>query len=268
MDRFSNRLAAAVAEHGQLVVGIDPSESTLGDWGLSDSAQGARDFGYEIITACEERVGIIKPQVAFFERFGSAGFLALEDIMEAAREAGLFVISDAKRGDIGSTMEGYAQAWFGDDSPLRSDALTLSPFLGPSSLSDTIEAARDVKAGVFILAATSNPEAEQLQQAKASGRSVSDRVVRYAAEHTQGDVGIVVGATLDLEKFGIAEIRTRDIGVPILAPGFGAQGAQLGDIEEIFGVSKHRVLANVSRSVVSQGPDRLVSQIENLKGQL
>jgi len=268
VDSFSSRLAAAVGEYGQLVVGIDPSEATLGDCRLTDTAQGARDFGYELITACEERVGIVKPQIAYFERFGSAGFLALEDVLEAARDANLFVISDAKRGDIGTTMQGYAQAWFGDDSPLRSDALTLSPYLGPSSLSDTIEAARDVKSGVFILAATSNPEAEQLQQAKSNGRSVSERVLRFATEHSSGDVGIVVGATLELEQFGIEHLRETDVEVPILAPGFGAQGAQLSDLAALFGASRHRVLANVSRSVVSQGPDKLVSQIDKLKEQL
>ena len=268
MDRYTNRLQAAVESFGQLVVGIDPSESTLADWGMNDTAQSARDFGYEIIAACEERIGIIKTQVAFFERFGSAGYLALEDIMEAAREANLLVIADAKRGDIGSTMQGYAQAWFGDDSPLRSDALTLSPYLGPSSLSDTIEAARDVKAGVFILAATSNPEAKQLQQAKGNGRTVSDRILRFAAEHSAGDVGIVVGATVNLAEFGIEEIRERDIQLPILAPGFGAQGAKLSQLGEIFGASSQRVLANVSRSVVSGGVGEIVNQIEKLKAEL
>ena len=268
MDKFSSRLQAAVGTYGQLVVGIDPSETALADWGMPDSAHSARDFGYEIIAACEERIGIIKPQVAFFERFGSAGYQALEDLLEAARDANLFVISDAKRGDIGSTMEGYAQAWFGDDSPLRSDALTLSPYLGPSSLSETIEVARDVKSGVFVLAATSNAEAKQLQQAKGNGRTVSDRVLRFAADHAEGDVGVVIGATVNLAEFGIEEIRDRDVSVPILAPGFGAQGAKLGDLEMIFGASSKRVLANVSRSVVNQGAGEVVNQIERLKAQL
>lgn len=249
-------------------MGIDPSEETLADWGLPDSAEAARDFGYEIITACEGRIGVVKPQVAFYERFGSAGFIALEEVMEAARESGLLVIADAKRGDIGSTMRGYAQAWFGDDSPLRCDALTVSPYLGTSSLTETIGAARDVQAGLFILAATSNPEGIEVQGAKVGGKNVAESVVNFASGHKSGDVGVVIGATLDLGDLQLEHIRAKDIGVPILAPGFGAQGAKLSEISEIFGASGHRVLANVSRSVYQDGPNQLVQRIERLRGEL
>ena len=268
MDSFAQRLKRAMEQHGQLCVGIDPSEAALADFGLPDTAEAARDFGYELLSACEGKVGIVKPQVAFFERFGSAGFVALEETMEAARESGLLVIADAKRGDIGSTMQGYAQAWFGDDSPLRSDALTLSPYLGPSSLAESIEAARDVQAGVFILAATSNPEARELQLAKSGSKTIADRVIEFAAEHRQGDVGIVVGATVDAKEFGIELIRDTDLGVPILAPGFGAQGAKLSDLPTIFGSSSGNVLANVSRAVTSAGPGQIAQQIDRLKAEL
>lgn len=268
MTNFASKLKAVSDEHGPLCVGIDPAEQILSDWGMADSAEAARDFGYEIISACEGRVGIIKPQVAFYERFGSAGFVALEETMEAAREAGLMVIADAKRGDIGSTMRGYAQAWFGDDSPLRCDALTLSPFLGPTSLEETIETARDVAAGVFLLAATSNPEAAELQQAVGGGKTVSERVLSFAAKNRSGDVGVVIGATAELKTFGIESIRNHDAGVPILAPGFGAQGARLSELSEIFGASSHRVLPNVSREVYAMGPSALMSQLERLKSQL
>lgn len=268
MDSFASRLQSQLETHGQLCIGIDPSERVLADWGLPDTPQGARDFGYMIISACEDRVGIVKPQVAFFERFGSAGLFALEEVMEAAREAGQLVIADAKRGDVGSTMLGYAQAWFGDDSPLRADALTLSPFLGTTSLAETIEFARDVKGGVFILAATSNPEAAELQTVKAASKTVSQRVLERTQELSKGDCGVVIGATADLDAHGISHLRDTDIGIPVLAPGFGAQGAALSQLNSVFGASSRRVICNVSRGAYALGPSSIRKAIEGLKSQL
>ncbi len=268
MDNFANKLESAVNNYGSLCVGIDPSESTLSDWGIPDTAEGARDFGYAMIAACEERVGIIKPQVAFFERFGSSGLFALEEVLVAARESNLLVISDAKRGDIGSTMLGYAQAWFGDDSPLRSDALTLSPYLGPSSLLETIDAARDVQAGVFLLAATSNPEAGELQKSKLGSLTNAARVVKFAREQSNGDVGVVIGATINLADFGIEVIAEDDIRIPILAPGFGVQGAEISKLQEIFGKSQKRVICSVSRVITQGGSRAIIKSIEELKAQL
>lgn len=268
MDNFAKKLQHAVSEFGSLCVGIDPSESTLSDWGIPDTAEGARDFGYAIISACEKRIGIIKPQVAFFERFGSSGLFALEEVLAAARESNLLIISDAKRGDIGSTMLGYAQAWFGDDSPLRSDALTLSPYLGPSSLLETIESARDVQAGVFLLAATSNPEAEELQKSKLGSLTNAARVVKFAQENSMGDVGVVLGATVNLREFGLEQLAQQDCGVPILAPGFGAQGAEISKLKEVFGMSHGRVICSVSRAVSQGGSRAIIRSIEELKAQL
>ena len=173
MASFSKRLNRAL-EVSQLCVGIDPSEAELAGFGLPDTATGARDYALRIIDACADRVAIIKPQIAYFERFGSAGYLALEEVYVAARASSLMIISDAKRGDIGSTLVGYAQAWFGDDSPLRSDALTLSPYLGTESLNEIMGYAKDINAGVFLLAATSNSEAAQLQTAKSNDKTVSN----------------------------------------------------------------------------------------------
>lgn len=268
MDNFSQKLSSALDQYGALCVGIDPSESTLSDWGIPDSAEGARDFGYAIISACERRVGIIKPQVAFFERFGSSGLFALEEVLAAARESNLLIISDAKRGDIGSTMLGYAQAWFGDDSPLRSDALTLSPYLGPSSLLETIDAARDVQGGVFLLAATSNPEAQELQKSKLGTLTNAARIVQFAREVSLGDVGVVIGATVNLSDFGIDVIAKEDIRTPILAPGFGAQGVQISQLKDIFGASSQRVICAVSRAVSQGGSRAIIKSIDELKAQL
>jgi orotidine-5'-phosphate decarboxylase len=268
MHSFVERLLDIRSTLGPLCVGIDPSEEVLTDWGIPDTAEGARDFGYTIISACEGRVGFIKPQVSFYERFGSTGYFALEEVLAAAREANLLIISDAKRGDIGSTMLGYAQAWFGDDSPLRSDALTVSPYLGPTSLAETIEVARDVQGGIFILAATSNIEAEEIQKAKTGNQSVAARVLRAAVELSSGDVGVVIGATQDLDKFGVASIRDQRLQIPILAPGFGFQGAKLSDIGELFGQSSDYVIPSVSRGIYQAGPSGLIRIIEDMRAEI
>jgi orotidine-5'-phosphate decarboxylase len=264
---FGKRLEAAM-QISQLCVGIDPSESELLETGLPDNAAGARDYSLRLVDAAAGRVGIIKPQVAYFERFGSLGFAALEEVYTQARAAGLMILSDAKRGDIGSTLVGYAQAWFGDDSPLRSDALTVSPYLGPGSLQELMSYAKDINAGIFMLAATSNVEAKQLQTATLESKTVSELVVEGAREIGGGDAGVVIGATQDLSAFGLGWIKTMDIGIPILAPGFGFQGAKLSELKDIFGISAPRVLANVSRAITQAGPANLVNQIDKAKLEL
>lgn len=268
MTNFAQRLSQITQEHSQLCLGIDPSQSELSEWSLPDTAAGAREFGLRCVDAAVGRIGLVKPQIGFFERFGSAGFLALEEILAEARAAGLFVIADAKRGDIGSTMHGYAQAWFGDDSPLRSDALTVSGYLGPDSLQDMLEHASDVQGGLFVLCATSNPEAKQLQTATSGAKTVARLVLESAQKIEQRNLGVVIGATQSLEDFGIGSLLTSDCEVPILAPGFGAQGARLGELKQKFGASSSRVIASMSRGLTSGGPDRLKEAIEQAKAEL
>ncbi|WP_424448724.1 orotidine-5'-phosphate decarboxylase [Microbacterium arborescens] len=274
MTAFGERLAGALGTYGPLCVGIDPHAALLADWGLPASAAGAREFGLRVVSAAQGRVGIVKPQVAFFERYGSAGFAALEEVQTAAREAGLLVIADAKRGDIGSTMDGYAQAWLEPGAPLEADAVTVSPYLGPGSLRGTITAAARAGKGVFVLAATSNPEALGLQSAEVTvvdaqrGQSVADWVAagigwanRAAAEGGGlGHVGLVVGATVDRHDVGLTDEALR--GAPILAPGFGAQGAALRDLFAVFGPHAHQVIASASRSVLAAGPDGVAAAID------
>lgn len=268
LDNFRKRLDEVIAEHSRLCLGIDPSESELIEWDLPDSAAGAREFGMRCIDAAAGRLGIIKPQIGFFERFGSAGFLALEQILDQARSAGLMVIADAKRGDIGNTMLGYAQAWFGDDSPLRSDALTVSGYLGPDSLGEMLEYASDVQGGLFVLCATSNPEAKQLQTARTGNKTVSKLVLEAAQRAPERNFGLVIGATQNLSDFGLEAILATDCEVPILAPGFGAQGAKLSDLKEKFGASSNRVIASMSRGLTSKGPEMLKDAIERAKAEL
>lgn len=273
MTGFPERLSAAVAEFGPLCVGIDPHAHLLHEWGLDASGAGLREFGLRVIDAAAGRVGIVKPQVAFFERFGSAGFAALEDVMAAGRAAGLVVIADAKRGDIGSTMDAYAEAWLAAGSSLEADAVTVSPYLGPESLRGTLTLAVRHGKGVFVLAATSNPEAAALQTAQttdvaaADGETVASRVARdiswvngsAAFEGGLGPIGLVIGATVDRMEFGLTDDVLR--GAPILAPGFGAQGAAPEDLTALFGGVAGNVIASESRSVLTAGPDGLVARI-------
>ncbi len=272
MTGFGARLHAAVARRGRLCVGIDPHDALLRGWGLDATADGVRTFGLRVVEAAAGRVAVVKPQVAFFERHGSAGMAALEDVVRAARAAGLLVIADAKRGDIGSTMRAYAEAWLLPGAPLEADAVTVSPYLGVGALEQTMHLAREHGKGVFVLAATSNPEGASVQRAAAGqGRSVAADVVTRvrAADAAAGDrhaVGVVVGATVDRVSFGLTDELLR--GIPVLAPGFGAQGAALSDVSRLFGALAPHVLASASRSILSAGPDGLAEAIENHQSEL
>lgn len=264
-ESFGARLRAAMDRFGPLCVGIDPHAALLDQWGLAQDADGLRSFGLAVVDAAAGRAAVVKPQVAFFERFGSRGYAALEDIMAAARDAGLIVLADAKRGDIGSTMAGYAAAWLEAGSPLEADAVTISPYLGPESLRETLTTAVRADKGVFVLAATSNPEAAALQTARtvdvAGGdeQTVAARVTRdvtwvnrsAAFEGSLGPVGVVIGATVDRAEVGIGDEILA--GTPILAPGFGAQGATEADLPARFGPVATNVLASESRSILSMG---------------
>jgi len=267
-ERFGERVRAALSAHGPLCVGIDPHQGLLASWGLDDSATGVREFGLRTVDAAAGRVGTVKAQVSFFERFGSAGFAALEDVLAAARAAGLIVIADAKRGDIGTTMDAYAAAWLTAGSSLEADALTVSPFLGVGALESTFALAEDAGKGVFVLAATSNPEAASVQRARASAdatvsASVIDEVsARNALSTPDGQwasLGFVIGATVDWTDAGITPFAPA---APILGPGFGAQGAGPADLPARFGGHAATVIASESRSILSAGPDRLAATID------
>jgi len=243
-------------ERGPLCVGIDPHASLLTEWGLNDDVAGLERFSRTVVEALSDRVAVFKPQSAFFERFGSRGVAVLEKTVQEARAAGALVLMDAKRGDIGSTMAAYAEAFLRKDSPLFSDALTVSPYLGYGSLSPAVVLARESGAGLFVLALTSNPEGGEVQHAvRADGRTVGATMLAHlAAENTGeeplGSFGAVVGATLgDLSSYDL------DINGPLLAPGVGAQGATPADLPGVFGAAIRNVVPNVSRGVLRHGPD-------------
>jgi orotidine-5'-phosphate decarboxylase len=256
--RFGARLAEAVAAHGPLCAGIDPHAPLLADWGLPDDADGLESFGRTVVQALAGHVACVKPQVAFFERHGSRGVAALERVIADARDAGLLTIVDAKRGDIGSTMDGYAQAFVGD-SPLAGDAVTVSPYLGFGSLRPVLDLAAAHGRGVFVLALTSNPEGASVQHAVGTdGRSVARAVAEAAAVENSGarpfgDVGLVVGATVGSAVADLG-IDLDAVNGPLLAPGVGAQGATAQDLQRVFGSARRLVLAASSREILRAGP--------------
>lgn len=247
MRSFGSRLADAVAARGPLCPGIDPHAELLTAWGLPVDVSGLRAFS-EICVEAFAGFAIVKPQVAFFEAYGAAGFSVLEDTIAGLRAAGVLVLADAKRGDIGSTMAAYAQAWAGD-SPLAADAVTASPYLGFESLRPLLDTAAAHGRGVFVLAATSNPEGAGVQRATVGDRTVAQSIVDAAGTENRvtgtGSVGVVVGATLT----ELPDLSALD--GPVLAPGLGAQGGRPEDLARLGA----KVLPAVSREVLRAGPD-------------
>lgn len=261
---FGQRLRAAMAEHGPLCAGIDPHQSLVESWGLAYDLDGLKTFTRTCVEAFGGHVGVVKPQSAFFEVFGSGGIAILEDAIRDLRAAGTLVLLDAKRGDIGSTMSAYAAAYLGGSAVAPADALTVSPYLGFESVRPALDAAAAHGRGVFVLALTSNPEGASVQHARRDELSVAESMVAGAAAENAaalaagdlGSTGLVVGATV-----GSA---VRDLGLdlasvngPLLAPGVGAQGGTSEDLKHVFGDALPNVLPASSREVLSAGPDVL-----------
>lgn len=250
---FGARLAAAIASRGPLCVGIDPHPELLRAWDLPVTVDGLARF-CEICVQAYAGFAVAKPQVAFFEAYGSAGFAVLERTMAALKEAGVLVLADAKRGDIGSTMAAYAQAWAGY-GPLAADAVTASPYLGFGSLQPLLDLAAANGRGVFVLAATSNPEGAGIQRALADGRTVAQSIVDDAGAINRagfpepGSVGVVIGATLE-QVPDVSELNG-----PVLVPGLGAQGGRPEALGGLGGARPGQLLPAVSREILRAGPD-------------
>ena len=229
-EPFGARLRAALDSRGPLCVGVDPHAALLAGWGFGDGLAGLDRFAGTVVEALADRVAVLKPQSAFFERFGSRGVAVLERTVADARAAGALVILDAKRGDIGSTVEAYAQAYLDPAAPLFSDALTVSPFLGFGSLEPMYAAAEKNGAGVFVLAFTSNPEGASVQRAvDASGRTVGATVLdglaaRNAGAVPMGSFGAVVGATLGADPVGGIPFDLAAVNGPLSRPAWARKG--------------------------------------------
>jgi len=253
---FGARLRAAMDARGPLCVGIDPHTSLLASWGLSDDVTGLETFSRTVVEALADRVAVLKPQSAFFERFGSRGIAVLERVIVDARAAGALVLADVKRGDIGSTAQAYAQAYLAAGSPLFSDAMTANPYLGVGALRPLVDTALANGSGVFLLALTSNPEGPEVQHARRpDGRTVAQSVLDAAAElnagaEPLGSIGVVVGTTIGETGHDLSRVNG-----PLLAPGIGPQGATAEDLRAVFGAATRAVLPTMSREVLRHGPD-------------
>ena len=253
---FGARVSTAMSLRGQLCVGIDPHPGLLEAWGLPVDAGGLERFAMTCVDALAPEIAVLKPQSAFFEAFGSRGVAVLERVIAESRAAGALVLVDAKRGDVDSTMAAYAAAYLGEGSALAGDAVTLSPFLGFGSLDPARELADQTGRGVFVLALTSNKEGASVQRAVTEdGRTVAQTIVDDAAAcnvgaSPLGSVGLVIGATV-----GRTELDLSALNGPILAPGFGAQGATVADLRAVFGGQLRQVLPSTSRDVLRHGPD-------------
>lgn len=277
---FGARAAKALSTRGPLCVGIDPHSQSLRSWGLDDDIAGAEQFCRSIVDALAAEVAFIKPQSAFFERFGSAGIALLERVISDSRSAGAQVILDVKRGDIGSTMQAYAQAYLDSASPLAADAITVSPFLGFGSLRPILDMAEAHHRGVFVLALTSNPEGAQVQRAvRRDGRTVAQSIIDDAAvvnadAEPLGSVGVVVGATIKgcresdrtdraRRTYGITHTAVHSgetahdlarLNGPVLVPGMGAQGGRPSDLPRVLGSAASAAIPAYSREIARRGP--------------
>ena len=208
--------------------GSTRTRSLLTEWGLADDVSGLETFALTVAEAVGPVASVVKPQSAFYERFGSRGIAVLERVVTTCREAGALVLLDVKRGDIGSTSQAYADAYLDPASPIAVDAITVSPYLGFGSLDPFVESARRHDAGLFVLALTSNKEGPEVQHATTrDGRAVGGRMLDHLrglndGAEPLGSFGAVVGATIgDVgESF--------DINGPILAPGLRRPGRDPG----------------------------------------
>lgn len=234
---FADRLAVALEKSGTpLCMGFDPHPALLPAF-LADHepVEALRLFGQLAIeVAAEAGLPAVKPQVALFEQHGPAGMGVLAELGDQARQAGLLVIMDAKRGDIGSTSAAYAAAWLGPDAPFVADALTVNPFMGMDTLIPFIEAAASNGRGLFVLVRTSNEGSGDLQDLEAGGKPVWQQLADQLAQLEKGaaaslagnsgwsGLGVVVGATRPQQAEALRIILPN---APFLIPGYGAQGA-------------------------------------------
>lgn len=256
MQNFATRLQQKIVEHSPLCVGIDPSASLLKSCGLPDTPQGAFELGRRVLEAAEYRLSLLKPQSAFFERFGSAGLRALEELVTLARGKDVLVLLDGKRGDIDTTGAAYAEGYFSATTSLRVDAVTTHPYLGLGALDPFLDIAIRNQGGVFVVVRSSNPEGQELQSARlANGETVAQNLCREITLRNRrhgeglGPIGAVVGATCEDAAATVAALPQSFI----LAPGVGAQGATIQDVLARMPAARGRVLPNVSRAILANG---------------
>lgn len=277
---WGDLVAERGSELGPVVLGIDPRKDHVPLCMIDGQSQTDSLHNYirTLLEAASGVVGFVKFQSAFFERYGVDGIRVLSDCIAEAKRLGLAVILDAKRGDIGSTAEAYADAYLNPQtgSGLEVDCLTVSPFLGPDSMAPFIDRCRLHGKGLFVLVKNSNPGAAWIQDLTCDGETIYERVGRFVELHAQstlglhklGLVGAVVGATFPEEGSILRSIMPGSI---FLAPGIGPQGGDLGAIRGMYRPNcSPGVLVPISRGAVSI-EDRSISQrhfIETVRDRL
>jgi orotidine-5'-phosphate decarboxylase len=261
-----------------LCLGIDPHKDILEKvWGLNSTSENLNMFWKRVLKVALEvkklhsdnikfgKVAAIKPQSAFFENFGHLGIKELEELLFQANSAKVPTILDIKRGDIGSTMDAYCEAYLNPESPLCADSITVSPFLGTTELAHVAKYAQNTNRGIFVLCRTSNTGASEIQNSRIKDNyTVAHRIFDFASEFNKGSdlptVGLVVGATIGENDLDFANFNG-----PVLAPGIGAQGATIDDLSTVFASGIKNVLPSASRSILNAGPnlDDMVNAVCN-----
>ncbi len=268
MKSFAQRFLDLARSRSPFCLGIDPTPQLLKAWNLPHSADGLAQMCETVVSAAEDRMAIVKPQIAFFERFGSKGIEVLERLIAAFQERGTLVLVDGKRGDIGSTVEAYAQAYLGSTSAFHADAITAHAYLGFGALKPLLTHAVDSGAGVFVVVRSSNVEGTPLQTAvlENDGRTVADSLADLITEFNRqtsgseiGPVGAVVGATIE----NLMPTLDRLSQSLLLAPGIGHQGATFEDLRRRFEHHAARAIPSSSRAVLDRGPD-----VEQLRAEI
>src|SRR5580692_7244049 len=247
MKTFAERFAAVRAAAGPLVWGLDPSGPLLERWGLGDTPDGLDRFADIVLPVAACTVGVVKPQSAFYERHGWRGIRTLTRLMADARSAGLLVILDVKRGDVGSTNDAYAQAYLGKDAPMAADAITVHPYLGLGAMTAFVTRAHQSGSAVLVVTRSSNPEGRPMQApVEAELLREIGRLNAELVPGALGPVGAVIGPT--------AELDLASANCLFLAPGVGAQGASPQDVARVFAACPDRVMPSASRSLLAAGP--------------
>ncbi|MBK8197811.1 MAG: orotidine-5'-phosphate decarboxylase [Acidobacteria bacterium] len=234
MSDFATRLTEGVRRHGPLCVGIDPHAGMVPALFGGDTARGLEYWGRALVEVAAGKVSVVKPQVGFFERLGPGGMAALAAVTRAARDAGLLVLMDAKRGDIGSTAEGYAEAFLGAGAFFEADAVTVNPYMGLDTLEPFAKRAEANGKGVVVLVRTSNPGAADFQMLDTGGEPLYIRVAEALKPLTErlmspcgwSNLMMVVGATAPEEARRVRAAAPKAL---FLVPGYGAQGAVPGE---------------------------------------
>lgn len=284
---FAQKLNQAILQKkSRVCVGLDPRLDSLPESVKADAikqygetfegaAEAIRVFNRQVIDVIEPFAPVIKPQLAFYEQYGPAGMAAFLDTVQYAHDQGLLVVADAKRGDIDSTAQAYAQAFLGETtlfsqkkSAFNLDCITVNPFLGQDSLKPFLNVSAEFGKGLFILVKTSNPGSKDIQDLQLGGETLSEKIAQWVASYSDqshpgeeyGDIGAVVGATFPEEAKILRKLMPRSI---FLVPGVGSQGGALNALGDFFQADGLGAIVNSSRGIVF--PDEARGRKDYLK---